>query len=66
MRRRKNVAISVNGPSGPRLEVKPSTAFLAGLLKVAMSRVRYRVIHERERTVSTAVGKIQNRVKKEK
>lgn len=27
---------------------------------------RYRVIHERERTVSTAAGKIQNRVKNEK
>ncbi len=50
-RRGKTVAISVDGPRGPRHEVKPGAVYLAGLLKapivpVAVSAQRFRIIEK--------------------
>ncbi len=51
IRRSKTVAISVDGPRGPRHAVKPGVVYLAGLLKVpivpvAVSAQRFRIIEK--------------------
>ncbi len=64
---RYDVAILPDFPGSiSRIDSQSSVVMYELPLCEGMVNARYRVIHERERTVNSAAGKIQNRVKNEK